>query len=148
MKRISIINGPNLNRLGMRDVLHYGSKTLAELEEEVTAKAETLGITVNFFQSNHEGYIVDFIQKESHSSSGIIINAGALTQTGYSILDALLDAGIPFVEVHISNIYSREDFRSRSIFAPYSKGQIAGLGYHGYLFAVEFIAHITGNQHN
>ncbi|MXX93806.1 MAG: type II 3-dehydroquinate dehydratase [Chloroflexi bacterium] len=137
MDRILIINGPNLNNLGKRDAGHYGSITLADIEERVTARAEKLGVKVAFFQSNHEGAIVDWIQAESGSAAGIIINAGALTQVGYSILDALLDSKLPVVEVHISNIHAREEFRRHSVIAPYAVGQIAGLGYRGYIYALE-----------
>ena len=137
MDRILIINGPNLNNLGKRDAGHYGSITLADIEERVAARAEELGVQVAFFQSNHEGGIVDWIQAESGNAAGIIINAGALTQVGYSILDALLDSKLPVVEVHISNIHAREEFRRHSVIAPYAVGQIAGLGYRGYIYALE-----------
>lgn len=137
MDRILIINGPNLNNLGKRDADHYGSITLADIEERVVARAGELGVEVAFFQSNHEGAIVDWIQVESGNAAGIIINAGALTQVGYSILDALLDSKLPVVEVHISNIHAREEFRRHSVIAPYAVGQIAGLGYRGYIYALE-----------
>ncbi|MXZ02282.1 MAG: type II 3-dehydroquinate dehydratase [Chloroflexi bacterium] len=140
MDRILVINGPNLNNLGKRDADHYGSITLADIEERVAARAEKLGVEVAFFQSNHEGAIVDWIQAESGSAAGIIINAGALTQVGYSILDALLDSKLPVVEVHISNIHAREEFRRHSVIAPYAVGQIAGLGYRGYIYALESLA--------
>ena len=137
MDRILIINGPNLNNLGKRDAGHYGSITLADIEERVAARAEELGVEVAFFQSNHEGAIVDWIQAETDNAGGIIINAGALTQVGYSILDAVLDSKLPVVEVHISNIHAREEFRRHSVIAPYAMGQIAGLGWRGYVFALE-----------
>lgn len=137
---VLVINGPNLNRLGRRDPALYGSTTLADIEKALTRRAGELGAGVVFFQSNHEGAIVDFIQEKAGSASGVIINAGALTQVGYSILDALLDSGLPVVEVHISNIHAREEFRRRSVFAPYAKGQIAGLGWRGYLYALEYLA--------
>ena len=137
MDRILIINGPNLNNLGKRDADHYGSITLADIEERVAARAGKLGVEATFFQSNHEGAIVDWIQAESGNAAGIIINAGALTQVGYSILDALLDSKLPVVEVHISNIHAREEFRRHSVIAPYAVGQIAGLGYRGYIYALE-----------
>ena len=140
MDRILIINGPNLNNLGKRDAGHYGSITLADIEERVAARAEELGVEVTFFQSNHEGAIVDQIQAETDNAGGIIINAGALTQVGYSILDAVLDSKLPVVEVHISNIHAREEFRRHSVIAPYAMGQIAGLGWRGYVFALEGLA--------
>ena len=143
MDRILIINGPNLNNLGKRDAGHYGSITLADIEERVAARAEELGVEVAFFQSNHEGAIVDWIQDETDNAGGIIINAGALTQVGYSILDSVLDSKLPVVEVHISNIHAREEFRRHSVSAPYAMGQIAGLGWRGYVFALEsLVAHI------
>ena len=143
MDRILIINGPNLNNLGKRDAGHYGSITLADIEERVAARAEELGVEVAFFQSNHEGAIVDWIQAETDNAGGIIINAGALTQVGYSILDSVLDSKLPVVEVHISNIHAREEFRRHSVIAPYAMGQIAGLGWRGYVFALEsLVAHI------
>lgn len=143
MDRILIINGPNLNNLGKRDADHYGSITLADIEERVAARAEELGVQVSFYQSNHEGAIVDWIQAESGNATGIIINAGALTQVGYSILDALLDSKLPVVEVHISNIHAREEFRRHSVIAPYAVGQIAGLGWLGYIYALDsLVAHV------
>ena len=143
MDRILIINGPNLNNLGKRDADHYGSITLADIEERVAARAEELGVQVAFYQSNHEGAIVDWIQAESGNAAGIIINAGALTQVGYSILDALLDSKLPVVEVHISNIHAREEFRRHSVIAPYAVGQIAGLGWLGYIYALDsLVAHV------
>lgn len=143
MDRILIINGPNLNNLGKRDADHYGSITLADIEERVAARAKQLDVEVAFYQSNHEGAIVDWIQAESGKAAGIIINAGALTQVGYSILDALLDSKLPVVEVHISNIHAREEFRRHSVIAPYAVGQIAGLGWRGYIYALDsLVAHV------
>lgn len=139
-----VINGPNLNRLGRRDPKLYGSTTLADVEKALTRRAGELGAAVTLFQSNHEGAIVDFIQENAGAASGVIINAGALTQVGYSILDALLDSGLPVVEVHISNIHAREEFRRHSVIAPYARGQVAGLGWRGYLFALEYLASETG----
>ena len=118
MHRFLVINGPNLNNLGKRDAGLYGSITLVEIEDRVKDAARDLGVDVDFFQSNHEGAIVDWIQAESGNASGVIINAGALTQVGYSILDALLDAKLPVVDVHISNIPGREEFRRHSVIAP------------------------------
>ena len=139
MTKILVINGPNLNNLGKRDSGHYGSITLDEINAAISERAQTLGIEVDFFQSNHEGGIVDHIQQTSRGADGVIINGGALTQVGYSILDALLDSGLPVVEVHISNIHAREEFRRHSVIAPYAVGQIAGLGWRGYIYALEFL---------
>ena len=143
MTRILIINGPNLNNLGKRDAAQYGVVTLNDIEERVAARAGELGVEVAFFQSNHEGSIVDWIQQQAEGSDGVIINAGALTQVGYSILDALLDSKLPVVEVHISNIHGREEFRRHSVIAPFAMGQIAGLGWRGYTYALEsLVRHI------
>ena len=139
MTKYIVINGPNLNNLGRRDASQYGSTTLADIERRVSNRARELGVEVLFFQSNHQGAIVDFIQENSGDAAGFIINAGALTQVGYSILDALLDASLPVVEVHISNIHGREEFRRHSVIAPYAAGQIAGLGWRGYIYALEFL---------
>ena len=149
MTLILLINGPNLNRLGQRNPELYGSTTLADVESAVAARASELGAEVEAFQSNHEGAIVDFIQERGGDADGVIINGGALTQVGYSILDALLDSGLPVIEVHISNIHAREEFRRKSVIAPYALGQIAGLGWPGYLWALEaLMTHISGNDAN
>ncbi len=147
MHRFLVINGPNLNNLGKRDAEHYGAITLADIEARVAERARELGVDATFFQSNHEGSIVDWIQAESDNASGIIINAGALTQVGYSILDAILDSRLPVVEVHLSNIHAREEFRRHSVIAPYALGQIAGLGWRGYAYALESLAkHVEEND--
>ena len=141
--KILVINGPNLNNLGRRDPGHYGSVTLAEIERDVSAKADDLGVEVAFFQSNHEGDIVDFIQKAADESDGVIINAGALTHYGLSMRDALTDARLPIVEVHLSNIHARDEYRRHSVIADMAVGQIAGLGWRGYLYGLYFlVAHI------
>ncbi|MEK9676308.1 MAG: type II 3-dehydroquinate dehydratase [Chloroflexota bacterium] len=138
--KILVINGPNLNNLGKRDSSLYGTKTLSDIESDISDRASELGIDVQFFQSNHEGSIVDFIQETSGDASGVIINAGALTQVGYSILDALLDSQLPFIEVHLSNIHAREEFRQKSVFASKAVGQMAGFGPSGYLYALDHLA--------
>lgn len=138
--KILVINGPNLNNLGKRDSSLYGTKTLSDIESDISSRASELGVEVQFFQSNHEGSIVDFIQEASGYASGVIINAGALTQVGYSILDALLDSQLPFIEVHLSNIHAREEFRQKSIFASKAVGQMAGFGPSGYLYALDHLA--------
>jgi len=142
---ILVINGPNLNNLGKRDASMYGTKTLADIQDDISAKASELGVVVKFFQSNHEGSIVDFIQESSGGADGVIINAGALTQVGYSILDALLDAGLPFIEVHLSNIHGREKFRQRSVFASKAIGQMAGFGPSGYIYAMDHITAVVNS---
>ena len=135
-----IINGPNLNNLGKRDPAIYGADTLSDLQERIETRANDLDVNVEFFQSNHEGAIVDYIQASAPSSDGIVINAGALTHYGLSLRDALADTELPFVEVHLSNVHAREDFRHQSIIASISKGQIVGIGWQGYTFALEYLA--------
>lgn len=145
MVQILVINGPNLNKLGKRDPAKYGGSTLKEIETAIESSAKTLGVEVDFFQSNHEGAIVDFIHNKQFD--GAIVNLGALTQVGYSVLDALLDTGRPIVEVHISNIHAREEFRRHSVIAPFSVGQIAGLGWNGYIYALDFLKkHLVDNE--
>ena len=141
--KILVINGPNLNNLGRRDPGYYGSRTLADIESAVTRRAGILDVEVAFFQSNHEGAIVDFIQQSSDSADGVIINAGALTHYGLSIRDALSDVRLPIIEVHISNIHARDEYRRHSVVADMAVGQIAGFGWRGYLYALDFlVAHI------
>ena len=137
--KILVINGPNLNMLGKRETGHYGSETLADIEGRISDRAGELGAEVEFFQSNHEGSIVDFIQESTVGADGVVINAGALTHYGVSVRDALQDSKLPFVEVHISNIHAREDFRHHSVLADVAAGQIAGLGLNGYLYALDYL---------
>ena len=137
--KLLVINGPNLNMLGQREATYYGVRTLQDIEELVRDKAQELGVVVEFFQSNHEGAIIDYLQAASSDASGIILNAGALTHYGLSLRDALVDSRLPIVEVHLSNIHAREEFRHRSVVASIAVGQIAGLGWQGYIFALEFL---------
>ncbi len=142
MKKILLINGPNLNLLGKREPAHYGTKTLSEIEEMVKAEGIELGVDILTFQSNHEGEIIDFIQDNSLIADGIIINPGAFTHYSYAIYDALRATSLPIVEVHLSNIFAREEFRTRSVISPIAKGVISGLGYKGYLYALNFLAEL------
>ena len=137
--RILILNGPNLNVLGARDKSHYGDKTLDDVLTDVKDTADRLGIDIDHFQSNHEGKLIDYIQQESGNSDGIVINGGALTHYGLSVKDALTDARLPVVEIHISNIHSREKYRQHSVVEYLAVGQIAGLGWRGYSLALESI---------
>lgn len=138
--RILIIHGPNLNILGKRNKVIYGEKTLDEINELIEQHATEIDTEVAIIQANSEGDLVDFIQKESSGADGIIINAGALTHYGLSLRDALLDTNLPVVEVHLSNIYAREEFRQRSVIAPVAKGQVTGLGWRGYIAALRTLA--------
>ena len=140
MARFLVINGPNLNALGRRDSAVYGFTTLPEIQVEMSRKAEDLGVQLEFFQSNSEGAIIDFIQGKWDQAQGIIINPGALTHYSYSLREALVDSQMPVVEVHISDIHVREEWRRHSVIAEVARKQIAGQGWKGYLAALESLA--------
>ena len=144
--RILLVNGPNINMLGRRDPALYGTTTLAEIEAAATARGAEVGAEVVCFQSNHEGAIIDFLQAEGSGSDGIILNGGALSHYGLSLRDALVDTGLPVVEVHLSNIHARERWRSRSVTAEVAKGSIAGLGWRGYLYAVDYLVEMLKEE--
>ena len=137
---ILVINGPNLNMLGQREPDIYGTATLAQIEQNILDKASELGVSVEFFQSNSEGMLIDHIQQSGPSSDGIILNAGALTHTSIALRDAISTIRVPVVEVHISNIYAREEFRHTSLTAAVARGIISGLGPMGYLLALEYLS--------
>ena len=132
-----VISGPNLNMLGTRQPEIYGSMTLEQIHERLRERAQRLGVSVECFQSNHEGVLIDFIQTHAAKSAGIIINAGAFTHYSLALRDALAAVLVPIIEVHLSNIYAREEFRHRSVIAAISRGLIVGLGWRGYLLALE-----------
>jgi 3-dehydroquinate dehydratase-2 len=143
--RLIIIHGPNLNLLGKREVGLYGDRTLEEVNSTLKSQAAELGTETLFFQSNSEGELIDFIQKESPNADGIIINPGALTHYGLSLRDALSDSRLPIIEVHLSNIYAREELRHKSVVAPIARGQISGLGWRGYIAALRtMVAELRG----
>ncbi len=148
MARILILNGPNLNILGRRLPGQYGSKTLDEINQALTAQAEGLGVEVSFYQSNLEGELVNCIQENWGNIQGIIINPGALTMYGMSLKDALIDADVPVIEVHLSNIYAREEYRRHSVIADIARGQIAGFGWRSYTAALDVIAEIAKESSN
>ena len=134
--KILVINGPNLNMLSKRNREIYGQKTLAEINSLVEEQGEALNVETVTFQSNSEGALIDFIQEQANSADGIIINPGALTHYGLSLCDALADTKLPIIEVHLSNIYSREEWRAKSVIAPIARGQVSGLGWRGYIAAL------------
>ena len=137
--RILVIHGPNLNVLGKRERSIYGEKTLQEIDVLLKKEARSLNVELVIFQSNHEGALVDFIQEHADSARGIVINPGALTHYGFSLLDALIDSKLPVIEVHLSNIHRREEWRAKSIIAPTTQGQISGLGWRAYLAALQVL---------
>jgi 3-dehydroquinate dehydratase-2 len=139
---VFILNGPNLNMLGTRQPEVYGRETLADIEAACRKHGAGLGVKVEFRQSNHEGVLVDWIQDARATAAGVIINAGAYTHTSVAILDALLAVGVPVVEVHLSNIHQREDFRHHSYVSKAAKGMICGFGSHGYILALEALARL------
>ena len=137
MKKIIILNGPNLNLLGLREKSQYGSSTLAEIENNCENFAKKNDIKITFFQSNIEGELVNQIQDSRNKQNGLIINAGGYTHSSVAIHDALKIIKIPIIELHISNIYNREEFRHKSLISKVAKGVICGFGVDGYLMALE-----------
>ncbi len=134
--RILVLHGPNLNLLGQREPELYGRTTLAEIEAALSALAEELGASLESFQSNHEGALIDRIHAAVGEVDGIVINPGGLTHTSVSLRDALVGSDLPFVEVHLSNVHAREEFRRRSLISDVAVGQVAGLGPIGYELAL------------
>jgi 3-dehydroquinate dehydratase-2 len=140
-QKLLVLNGPNLNMLGLREPHLYGHTTLPQLESVLVALAQSLGVTLSTFQSNHEGALVDRIQQaRTNGTDFIIVNAGAYTHTSVAIRDALAGVSIAFVEVHVSNVYKREEFRHHSYLSDLAVGVVAGLGPAGYEAAVRFAA--------
>jgi 3-dehydroquinate dehydratase-2 len=139
-QRVVVVNGPNLNLLGKREPEIYGTRTLDDLEQTVKAKAAELGIDVSFYQSNSEGEIIDFLHQHGPGSLGIVINPAALAHYSLALYDCLQALALPVVEVHISNIHAREEFRSKSVTARAARGVITGLGFAGYELALEYLA--------
>ena len=140
--RILLVNGPNLNALGTREPEIYGRTTLPEIVAAVAARAAELGADVRAFQANGEGEIIDWLQREQGDAAGLIINAGALTHYGVALRDAVAACEMPVVEVHISNVWRREEFRHTSLLSPVVTGAIVGLGAQGYLLALEALVRI------
>jgi len=140
VKKIVVVHGPNLNLLGKREPHIYGTRSLDDLNKAVRDKAAKLGVEVTTFQSNHEGEIIDFLQREAPGSAGIVINPGAFSHYSLAIYDCLQAPAVPVVEVHLSNIHAREEFRSKSVTARAARGVITGLGFTGYELALEYLS--------
>ena len=140
--KVCVINGPNLNRLGKRQPEVYGSTTLADVKDLLAREATALGIAVDFFQSNHEGELLDRIHRAADEGNAVIINPGGFTHTSVALRDALAEIAdsAGFVEVHISNVHAREEFRHRSYLSPLASGVIAGMGIYGYVAALRYFA--------
>lgn len=136
---ILVVNGPNLNLLGERDEEHYGTNSLEEINNSLRELGRDLEIELLFFQSNHEGEIIDFLHEKRRSASGILINPGALTHYSYALRDCLELVGVPVVEVHLSDIKSRESFRARSVIEPIAEEQVAGKGKKGYFIGLKLL---------
>jgi len=137
--KILVLHGPNLNALGRRQPEIYGHTTLAQIDDALRERATAAGASLLAFQSNHEGALIDFLQAEGWDADGVIVNPGALTHYGLALRDALASLSAPIVEVHLSNVYRREAFRHTSVVAPIATGQIAGLGWRGYLLALQWL---------
>ena len=142
--KLLIINGPNLNLLGVREKSVYGTKSYTDICDFIKSEARNLKVEVEIIQSNIEGEIINFLHKAMGEYDGIIINPGAYTHYSYALHDAIKGISIPTVEVHLSNIHAREEFRSKSVTAPACMGQISGFGYYGYIMAI--MAHINNDN--
>jgi 3-dehydroquinate dehydratase-2 len=136
-RTVFVLNGPNLNMLGVREPSIYGGKSLREIGEDCVATGKALGLAVDFRQTNHEGVLVDWIQEAATAAEGIVMNPGAYTHTSVAIHDAIRAGGRPVIEVHLSNIFAREPFRHHSYVSPLAAGVICGLGPKGYLLALD-----------
>ena len=139
---VYVINGPNLNLLGSREPDVYGHTTLSDIEDKVTKAGDSRGLSIEFLQSNEEGALVNWIQEAREKAAGLIVNAAGYTHTSVAIMDALLASDIPIIEVHLSNIYKREDFRHHSYVSRAASGVICGFGAYGYTLAVDAMANL------
>ena len=144
---ISLIHGPNLNMLGVRDPDIYGKDTFETVNRKIEAHAKQLGLEVRIQQSNYEGAIIDFIQDAMSWANAIVINPGAFTHYSYAIRDAIADSRLPTIEVHLSNVHQREEFRHHSVIAPVAIGQILGFGPRSYLLALEAAKNLLEDSH-
>lgn len=145
-RTVVVLNGPNLNLLGLREPEIYGRETLDDIRAAVTARAQSHDVTVDFRQSNDEGELITWIQAARTAAAGIIINAGGYTHTSVAILDSLLASSLPVIEVHLSNIYRREEYRHHSYISRAATGVICGLGAHGYELAIDAMAKILDSR--
>jgi len=142
--RILVLHGPNLNQLGTREPDVYGTTTLEQINADLTAAAKDLGVEVEFFQSNHEGALIDRVQEAAAAVGGMVVNPGGFTHTSVALRDALAGAAVPVVEVHISNVFAREEFRHESLVSGIALGVISGLGPHGYRLGLEALVRHLG----
>jgi 3-dehydroquinate dehydratase-2 len=142
-KTIFVLNGPNLNALGKREPGIYGGKTLADIEADCKAAGLELGLEVDFRQSNHEGVLIDWLHEAGEKAAGVAFNAGAYTHTSVGLHDAIRAISVPVIEVHISNVHAREEFRHKSMIAPAVKGVICGFGPLSYILALQALKNIT-----
>lgn len=145
MKKILVLHGPNLNLLGMREPEVYGSTTLAQIDDRLKEEAKRLDLSVETLQSNHEGALIDALNRARENASGVIINPGGLTHTSVSLRDAIAACELPAVEVHLSNIFAREDYRRTSITADACVGMVAGFGWRSYLLALQALVEHLNN---
>ena len=143
MPKIFVLNGPNLNALGKREPGIYGGQTLADIERMCAAEGEKLGLAIDFRQTNHEGVLIDWFHEAGETADGIAVNAGAYTHTSIALHDAAKAIKIPVVEVHLSNVHAREEFRHKSMLAPAAKGVICGFGANSYILALNALRTLT-----